>query len=109
MNRGLRKYTISISGQKKAPQIADNIPKNFGCAVSEPSSWLAPGTLEKGLTFLDKKGNPLLSSIFINQAYFYTDLAAKEESGIEQLVYAILFEHYNFEKNDIQVVVTKSR
>ena len=108
MNKALRKYTISITGQKTAPQMADDIPKDFGCAVSEPSSWLAPGTLEKGLTFLNKKGNLLHSSIFKNQAYFHTDRTSSEEGGIELLVYAILFEHYHFEKNDIQVVVTKS-
>jgi hypothetical protein len=109
MNTHLRKYIISIIDQKKAPQIADNIPKDFGCVVSEPSSWLTPETLEKGLTFLDKKGNLLHSSIFKHQAYFHADIAASEERGIELLVSASLFEHYNFEKNDIKVLVTKCK
>lgn len=105
----LRKYNISILAQKNAPQIADNIVRDFDCAISEPSVWLSPGTTtEKGLTFLDKKGNQLVSSIFKNQAFFKTDIdvSQTEENAIENLIYAVLFEHYHFEKADVNVMVT---
>lgn len=106
----LRKYSIAIIAHKSAPQIADNVLRDFDCAISEPSVWLLPGsTTEKGLSFLDKSGNPLNSSIFKNQAYFHTDTAQgeSEEKALETLVYAILFDCYHFEKADVKVIITR--
>ena len=104
----LRKYTISIQPIKNAAQIADNVMKEFGCEISEPSIYLSPGSTNKGLTFLDAKGNQLESSIFKNQAYFHTENIppVSEEKAIETLVYTILFEHYQFGHDDIKIMVT---
>ncbi len=107
----LKKYNISLKANMNAPQIADNILKEFACEVSDPSIWLSPGTTtEKGLTFLDKKGKQLVSSIFRNQAYFEPDKmhSATDEKAIESLIYTILFEHYQFGKTDVKVIVTSS-
>ena len=104
----LRKYSISIVAHKNAPQMADNVLRDFDCAISEPSIWLLPGsTTAKGLSFLDKKGNPLNSSIFKNQAFFNGDDAQAEEKSIEKMVYGVLFDSYSFEKSDTKVIVTK--
>jgi hypothetical protein len=108
----LRKYNISIIAQKNAPKIADNVLKDFDCEISEPSAWLLPGTTnEKGLSFLDKKGNPLNSPLFKNQAYFHVDTvqAQTEEEAVELLIYTILFDCYTFGKSDAKVIVTKCK
>lgn len=106
----LRKYNISITTRKNAPQIADNILRDFDCEISEPSVWLSPGTTsENGLTFLEKNGKQLNSAIFKNQAYFNSgDLKNQKEADmIGALVSTILFEHYSFESADVKVIVTK--
>ena len=104
----LRKYTISIQPLKNAAQIADNVMKEFACEISDPSIYLSPGSTNKGLTFLDAKGNQLESSIFKNQAYFEMEnlTQATEESAVEKLVYSLLFEHYQFGKDDVKIMVT---
>ncbi|MEO8403122.1 MAG: hypothetical protein ABI480_00950 [Chitinophagaceae bacterium] len=105
-----RKYSITITAHKAAPQIADNIVRDFDCSISEPSIFLEAGTTtEKGLTFLDKKGNQLVSSIFKNQAFFKQDTehAQSEEKAIEALIYDVLYEHYHFEKADVKVIVAQ--
>lgn len=104
----LRKYHIAISAQKKAPQIADNVLRDFDCIVSEPSSWVLQGmTNEKGLTFVDLGGKVLHSSLFKHQAYFQMEASQTEETAIEKLIYTILYEHYNFDKADVKIYVTK--
>ena len=106
----LRRYSISIIADKNAPKIADNVSKDFDCEISEPSALLLPGTTnEKGLSFLDKKGNPLNSPFFKNQAYFHMDTVQRqtEEEAVESLVYTILFDYYSFGKNDAKVIVKK--
>ncbi|MBC7946270.1 MAG: hypothetical protein H7Y42_00210 [Chitinophagaceae bacterium] len=105
----LKKYNVSIKAPKNAPQIADNVIKEFDCEVSDPSSWLEPGTsTQRGLTFLDKKGNQLDSSIFRNMAFFDLDgmRSASDEKAIETLIYKLLYDHYQFEKADVSVTVT---
>jgi len=104
----LRKYIISIQPLKNAAQIADNVMKEFACEISDPSIYLSPGSTNKGLTFLDAKGNQLESSIFKNQAYFEMEnlTQATEESAVEKLVYSLLFEHYQFGKDDVKIMVT---
>ena len=104
----IREYAITIKSGKNAPQIADNVLKEFRCSISEPSTWLTPGTTtERGLTFLDKKGNVLESSLFKHQAFFQRDEHAKvsEKSEIQELVYAIITEHYHIVRADIDVKV----
>jgi hypothetical protein len=104
----LRKYHISISTNKNAPQIADNILRSFDCIISQPSSWLLQGmTDEKGLTFFDEGGNLLHSSIFKHQAYFHSDERQTEKSAIELLIYTTLFDHYSFERKDMRIVVKR--
>jgi hypothetical protein len=104
----LRKYHISISAHKNAPQIADNILRSFDCIISEPSSWLLKGmTDEKGLTFVDGRGELLHSSIFKHQAYFHSDDRQTEKSAIELLIYTTLFDHYTFERKDLRIVVKR--
>lgn len=103
-----RKYNVSIIAHKNAPQIADNTPMNFDCLVSEPSIWIDAGTTTaKGLSFVDKSGGQLNSSLFRNQAFFHVENDQSEEKAIESLVYTTLFEHYSFEKSDVKVIVTK--
>ena len=82
--------------------------KEFGCEISDPSVYLSPGSTNKGLTFLDAKGNQLESPIFKNQAYFEMEnlTQATEESAVEKLVYSLLYEHYQFGKDDVKIMVT---
>lgn len=90
--------------------MADNVLKDFDCEISDPSALLVPGTTtEKGLSFLDKKGGPLNSPFFKNQAFFHVDTAhgQTEEEAVELLIYAVLFEYYTFGKNDAKVIVKK--
>ena len=104
----LTKYSVSIVAHNLAPQIADNVSKEFDCVISEPSVWLFPGTTsERGLSFVDKNGKALRSSIFKDLAFFYMENAPTEEKAIESLISSNLFEHYSFEKADIKVIVTK--
>lgn len=106
----LRKYAISILTRKNAAQIADNILKDFDCVISEPSTWLSPGTTtESGLTFLEKNGRQLHSALFKNQAYFNSGnvKVQKESETIEALIYNVLFDHYHFESADVKVTVTE--
>jgi len=106
-----RKYTISIISKDDAPEIADNVLKEFGCSVSEPSNWLTPGlTTERGLTFITKRGKELDSFIFRHQPYFNpeTDRKVPEEKEIEALIYSALFEYYQLEKSEIKVMVSES-
>jgi len=110
-NTMTRRYIIMIKSGKNAPQIADNVLKDFGCSVSEPSEWLHPGTtIVRGLTFLDKKGKTLESSIFKHQAYFnpQKDNLVPEETEIEQLVYDAIAEHYRLGPGDINVQVAEA-
>jgi hypothetical protein len=105
-----REYSITIKSGKNAPQIADNVLKEFRCSISEPSAWLAPGTTtERGLTFLDKKGNTLVSSLFKHQAYFHRPEqgTVSEKAEIEELIYATITEHYHLVRADIDVKVSE--
>jgi hypothetical protein len=108
----LRKYNISITTSKNAPQIADNILRNFDCCISDPSVWLTPAPGNgMGLTFLNKTGSQLDSAIFKNQAFFNPDhLPVNSEAQmIAKLVYSNLYEHYRFEQKDIKVSVTAGK
>jgi hypothetical protein len=108
----LRKYNITITTSKNAPQIADNILRNFDCCISDPSAWLTPAPGNgMGLTFLDKAGSQLDSAIFRNQAFFNPEQLPvnAEPQIIAKLVYANLFEHYRFEPKDIKVSVTAGK
>ena len=103
-----RKYSIHIGQRKGAPQLADNVQLNFRCYVSEPSIWVAEGlTKEKGLTFLDNNEQSLNSDIFRNQAYFNPaeETSQTETEAIRSFIYSALYEHYRFEKVDIDVSV----
>jgi hypothetical protein len=104
-----REYTVTIQTQKNAPQIADNVLKEFRCSISEPSVWLTPGiTTERGLTFQDKKGNTLNSSLFKHQAYFQGNQTSRSETAeIEELIYTIITEHYHIIRADIKVKVSE--
>ncbi|RYF98434.1 MAG: hypothetical protein EOO02_18910 [Chitinophagaceae bacterium] len=104
-----RKYNIIISSTKGAPQLADNVSLNFCCSISDPSIWVSQGvTTEKGLSFLDNDGQPLKSDTFKNQAYFNSgnELSESETEAIRLFIYSVLYEHYRFEKADIDVLVT---
>lgn len=105
----LRKYNIIISSSKGAPQLADNVPLNFCCCISEPSIWVSEGvTEEKGLTFLSNGGQHLNSDIFRNQAYFHppSEVFQTETEAIRTFIYSVLYEHYRFEKADVDVNVS---
>lgn len=107
-----RQYTISIRSGKKDPQIADNIIKDFRCVISEPSVWLTNGnTTERGLTFLNKNGSKLNSSLFKHQAYFHRaeNRLTSEEKEIEELIYNIIVEHYHIVRPYIRVKVSEMK
>ncbi len=106
-----RNYNIEITSKEGSPLIADNVLRKFDCSISDPSKWVTPGTtLEKGLTFLDTKGQDLNSLLFKNQAFFSAPVSIKhtEAESIEAFIYLMLFEHYNFERADITVKVIAS-
>lgn len=108
----LRKYSVSITVREADSQLADNIATDFDCLVSEPSLWLAVGlTSEKGLSFLDKQGGPLRSSVFKDQAYFeqMDDSGQKEESAIAAFIHQSLFVVYHFETKHVKVKVNRYR
>jgi hypothetical protein len=108
----LRKYSVSINVRETDSQIADNIATDFDCLISEPSIWLADGlTTEKGLSFLDKQGGPLRSSVFKDQAYFGEPDAAgpKEEDAIIAFIHWSLFNVYQCDTKHIKVKVIKRR
>lgn len=108
----LRKYSVSIIVRETDSQIADNIATDFDCLVSEPSIWLAAGlTSEKGLSFLDKQGGPLRSSVFKDQAYFGEPNAAgqKEEEAIIAFIHWSLWSVYQCDTKHIKVKVIRSR
>ena len=105
-----RNYTVTIQTRKDAPQIADNVLKEFRCCISEPSAWLTPGTTtERGLTFQDKKGNTLDSSLFKHQAFFHRNeqTSITEKAEIEELIYTIITEHYHILRADINVKIAE--
>jgi hypothetical protein len=105
----VRKYSVSISVRESDPQLADNIATDFDCLVSEPSLWLAVGlTSEKGLSFLDKQGGPLRSTVFKDQAYFgEAGKPQKEEKAIVAFIHQSLFSVYQFETKSVKVKVTR--
>ena len=106
----LRKYSVSITVREADWQLADNIATDFDCLVSEPSLWLAIGlTSEKGLSFLDKQGGPLRSTVFKDQAYFGEADAPeqKEEKAIVAFIHQSLFLVYHFETKHVKVKVTR--
>ena len=106
-----RQYDISIVIDKDAPEIGNDIPTKFGCTISEPSNWIERGlTEERGLTFVDQKGEEIDSSIFKHQPYFnpHQDKKDKEEEEIKDLVYSTLLEHYPFENDDVKVLVSEN-
>jgi hypothetical protein len=108
----LRKYSVSITVRSAESQLADNIATDFDCLISEPSLWLAVGlTSEKGLSFLDKQGGPLRSSVFKDQAYFGQKDAKEqtEEKAITAFIHQSLFAVYNFETKHVKVKVTPYR
>jgi hypothetical protein len=108
----LRKYSVSITVREAESQLADNIATDFDCLISEPSLWLAVGlTSEKGLSFLDKQGGPLRSSVFKDQAYFgeADSSEQKEEKAIVAFIHQSLFGVYNFETKHVKVKVTRYR
>ncbi len=105
-----RRYKISISVKEDAAQLADNIPKEFGCSISEPSNWIQRGTTtERGLTVLNGKGTEIKSFIFKHQPFFNpdTERTLKEENEIETFVYESLAEHYSLETGQVKIVVKK--
>lgn len=109
----LRKYSVSITVREADSQLADNIATDFDCLVSEPSLWLAVGlTSEKGLSFLDKQGGPLRSSVFKDQAYFGQPddtSEQKEEKAIAAFIHQSLFVVYHFETKHVKVKVSRYR
>jgi hypothetical protein len=110
----LRKYNVSIVVRESElnAQLADNIATDFDCLVSEPSIWLAAGlSSEKGLSFLDKQGGPLRSSVFKDQAYFGQPDSSpqKEENAIIAYIHATLSGLYLFETKHVKVKVTLDR
>ena len=90
--------------------LAQEVPKEFGCTISDPSNWLEYGaTKERGLTFIDKLGKELDSGIFKHQSYFHLlpEDADDEKEEIYQLVYHALSEHFPFQDDEVRIVVNE--
>ncbi len=80
----------------------------FGCSVTEPSNWLPYGTTkERGLTFLDKAGKELISSVFKHQSYFnlLSEKTLSEKNEIKELVYSSILEHYCIKADELTINV----
>ena len=110
-SRMFRQYDISIVIDKSAPEIGYDIPAKFGCTISEPSNWIERGlTEERGLTFVDQKGEEIDSSVFKHQPYFnpHNEKMEKEAEEIKDFVYSSLLEHYQFGVDEVKVLVSES-
>jgi len=92
-----RRYTISIEVVDDASVELDGLERVLGCSISEPSNWVEYGsTTERGLTFLDRKGNELSSPVFQHQPYFPSSQHDRrsESDEIKHFVYEALSKHY---------------
>ncbi len=105
-----RRYTIHIEINESAVENKQEIITMLGCSVSEPSNWVEHGsTKERGLTFLDKDGNELESVVFQHQSYFNSlkEKTGSEANEIKELIYALLFEHYQINRTDVGITVSE--
>ena len=106
-----RQYEISIVIDKNDPEISYDIPTKFGCTISEPSNWVERGlTEERGLTFVDQKGEEIDSIVFKHQPYFNprNEKMDKEEEEIKDFVYLSLLEHFPFGIDEVKVLVSEN-
>lgn len=105
-----RRYTIAIKASDEAVQRLNAVNKLLGCSVSEPSNWVEYGsTKERGLTFLDKDGRELTSSVFLHQPCFSSmkDKKDNEIDEITQFVFNALNKLYPLTQDDVKIKVTE--
>ena len=106
-----RQYDISIVIEKSDPEVSYDIPTKFGCSISDPSNWIERGlTEERGLTFVDEKGEEINSPVFKHQAYFnpHNETIDAEAEEIKDFVYSSLLEHFPFGIDDVKVLVSEN-
>ena len=106
-----RQYEISIVIDKNDQKISYDIPTKFGCTISEPSNWIERGlTEDRGLTFVDQKGEEIDSSVFKHQPYFnpHSEKMDKEAEEIKDFVYSSLLEHFPFGTDEVKVLVSEN-
>lgn len=105
-----RRYSIVIEPSDMTAELLSPVDKILGCSVSEPSNWVEYGsTKERGLTFLDKDGCELTSSIFLHQAYF-ASVKNKEENEIDEIkkfVFNALNKYYPITQDDVKIRVAE--
>ena len=103
-----RRYVIYIELTGAATVDLQNVEKEFGCSISEPSNWVEYGSTKgRGLTFLDKEGKELSSSVFVHQHVFNASRAEgdSEIDEIKDVVYQMLSRHYPVTPADVRIIV----
>ena len=104
-----RRYTIVITVNETMAEQLHGVEKELGCSISEPSNWVEYGsTSERGLTFLDKNGRELESSIFIHQPYFYLPKVEEESEAHEimHFIFKTLSTHFSITSDDVKIKVS---
>lgn len=101
-----RRYIIKII-PKSDVTLPDNLLKELGCSITEPSNWSEGLTLERGLTFLDKDGRELTSEVFTHIPVFSKTSKTSEKKEIEEMICKRIKDTLGIDVSNINVRVSE--